>query len=189
VKSLVYGLAKDEILLRVMNMEDKWDHDAEAHMFDINAWAREFYIEANQHLIVGIDQGNSSTLLAGMRLEITEMNLSGSLEMAALLTGNFSRLGGDNKTNSTTEMTKWKVPKSQDPAFSMTKAKSANVTKDYIQEVDIPRVKGVPESDEDKKPLKEKNYVIALEPQVIRAFSIKYWPSERDPLKDLIIQK
>lgn len=184
VKTLIYGLGKDEILLRVMNMEDNFDADAKTHMFDVNAWARDFYMEANQHLLVGLEGSNSSMLIAGMRVDITEMNLSGSIEKAALLTGNFThgRHGGQNKTNSTTELTNWKVNKAEDPV---------NVTRsrDFIQEVSIPRIKGNPESDEDKKPLKEKNYIINLDPQVIRAFAIKYWPSERDPLKELLQEK
>jgi hypothetical protein len=141
-----------------MNMEDRWDATAKSYIFDINAWAREYYLEANQHLIMSIDGGNSSMLLAGMRIEITEMNICGSIELNALLTGNFSRLGGDNKTNSTTEFTKWKVPESEDPENKLTKPV------DFIQEVEIPRIPSNPPSEDDKKPLREKNYKITLEP-------------------------
>lgn len=94
-----------------------------------------------------------------------------------LLTGNFSKLGGDNKTNSTTELTNWKVPSSQDPENNLTKPL------DFIQEVEIPRSKSDPETEEDKKPLREKNFIITLEPQRIRAFSITFYPPENDPLK------
>lgn len=63
-----------------MNMEDRWDSAAKFHTFDVNAWAREYYLEANQHLIMNIPGGNSSMLLAGLRVEVTEMNLCGSIE-------------------------------------------------------------------------------------------------------------
>lgn len=65
-------------MIRVSNLEDRFDGlNAKTYKFDINAWAREFYLEANNHLLA---KGNTtSELLRGIRVNITEMNLAGSI--------------------------------------------------------------------------------------------------------------
>jgi len=65
-------------MIRVSNLEDRFDGlNAKTYKFDINAWAREFYLEANSHLLA---KGNTtSELLRGIRVNITEMNLAGSI--------------------------------------------------------------------------------------------------------------
>jgi hypothetical protein len=46
----VYGVQKNQIMIRLANLEDHFDGDsAKTIKFDINAWAREFYLEANSH--------------------------------------------------------------------------------------------------------------------------------------------
>ena len=60
------------------NLDDRFDgaNVAKSYKFDINAWAREFYLEANSHLL---SKNTTSELLRGIRLNITEMNLAGSI--------------------------------------------------------------------------------------------------------------
>jgi hypothetical protein len=40
-------------MLRVANLEDRFDgkNNSKTYMFDINAFAKEFYMEANAHLM------------------------------------------------------------------------------------------------------------------------------------------
>lgn len=65
-------------MVRLTNMEDRFDGQkvAKSFKFDINAWAREFYLEANSHLL---SKNTTSELIRGLRLNITEMNLAGSV--------------------------------------------------------------------------------------------------------------
>lgn len=77
VKLLVYGVQKNEVMIRLANLEDQFDGmKAKSYKFDINAWAREFYLEANSHLF---KKNTTKELLQGVRLQITEMNLAGSI--------------------------------------------------------------------------------------------------------------
>lgn len=65
-------------MVRLANLDDRFDgvDAAKSYKFDINAWAREFYLEANSHLL---SKNSTSELLRGIRLNITEMNLAGSI--------------------------------------------------------------------------------------------------------------
>lgn len=77
VKLLVYGVQKNNVMIRVSNLEDRFDGlSAQAIQFDVNAWAREFYIEANSHFLA---KNTTSQIIRGIRLQIQEMNLVGSV--------------------------------------------------------------------------------------------------------------
>ena len=77
LKTLVYALGLNEIIVRVTNLQDRFDgQTALVQQFDVNAWAREFYLEANYHL------NKSEELMKDLRVQITEMNLGGSVEMS-----------------------------------------------------------------------------------------------------------
>jgi hypothetical protein len=55
LKTLVFPTTNpNEILLRIANYEDRFDNDAKVQHFDVNAWARDFYLEANVHNIHGL---------------------------------------------------------------------------------------------------------------------------------------
>jgi hypothetical protein len=70
-------------MIRLSNMEDRFDGASKSYKFDINAWAREFYIEANSHLF---KLNTTSEIVKGIRLNITEMNLAGSIPRSFLNT-------------------------------------------------------------------------------------------------------
>lgn len=68
VKLLAYGVQKNQVMIRLSNLEDHFDgKDAKSYKFDINAWAREFYLEANSHLFA---KNTTKELLQGIRLDI-----------------------------------------------------------------------------------------------------------------------
>lgn len=71
-------------MIRLTNLEDQFDGlTAKSYKFDINAWAREFYLESNMHYLA---QGNTTAdILQGIRLNITEMNLAGSIPKSYFL--------------------------------------------------------------------------------------------------------
>jgi len=81
IKTLVYPTTKNnEILLRIANYEDRFDLDAAVQHFDVNAWARDFYLEANAHLVNSAK--SAYEILATMQVNITEMNLAGIKSLA-----------------------------------------------------------------------------------------------------------
>jgi len=51
VKTIIYPTGEREVLLRIINLEDRFDGKAgdNIHYFDVNAFARELYLEANAH--------------------------------------------------------------------------------------------------------------------------------------------
>jgi hypothetical protein len=51
-------------------------------LFDINSYAREFFLEANAHLVNRF--GNFSEGLEGVKINVTEMTLSGAAEIKEL---------------------------------------------------------------------------------------------------------
>jgi len=112
-KLLVYGVQTNEVMIRLSNLDDRFDgvNVAKSYKFDINAWAREFYLEANSHLLT---KNTTSELLRGIRLYITEMNLAGSIPKS-YFNGSFY----DNQN--------WTVQVS-DPASSSAQNESANST-------------------------------------------------------------
>lgn len=78
VKLLVYGVQKNQVMIRLANLEDNFDgmSSTKSYKFDVNAWAREYYLEANMHML---QKNTTSQILRGIRLNITEMNLAGSV--------------------------------------------------------------------------------------------------------------
>jgi hypothetical protein len=52
----VYAVNKGVIMLRIANLEDRFDgqNNSKTYDFDINAFAKEYYIEANAHLMQGL---------------------------------------------------------------------------------------------------------------------------------------
>lgn len=132
-------------MLRIANLQDRFDGEsALVQPFDVNAWAREFYAEANYHL------NASDTILKDLMINITEMNLGASIEL-------------DQLKNGTLNLTQWKTDPVLDPV---------NVPKkpvDFVQEISLPKsaLGSLTE-------LKEKSYLVKLEPQRIRAFKIDF---------------
>ena len=53
LKLIPYGVQKNQVMIRLANLEDNFDGlTAKTYKFDINAWAREFYLEANEHYLM-----------------------------------------------------------------------------------------------------------------------------------------
>jgi len=156
LNTLAYAVDSNQILLRVINMMDHFDGDqAIVQHFDVNAWAREYYIEANEHLVPL--NGNSSDLLAGVFLNITEMNLSGTMAK-------------DKLDNGISKLTKWKTPKDQNPVNPPRKPN------DMLVQVEVPNTgaNSLYGAQGNSTSLMEDNYMVSLEPQRIRVFLINY---------------
>jgi len=186
VKLIPFGVQKNQIMIRLVNLEDRFDGEAKTYRFDVNAWAREFYIEANQHLL-----GNPrfrgltmSDLVRGIRLNITEMNLSGSIpkslfqstyrQTQCLAQGSVAednstmdRIDGNNTMQNNAANSTGNSTKSTPSLVELDKE-----PKDNIQLVNVERAKG---SLKTLPTLTEDNYIISLEPQAIRMFSIQYY--------------
>jgi hypothetical protein len=91
LKSILYGIKPNEIQIRLTNLEDKFDGNYSNPIgVNINEWAREYYLVANGHLMVPNDPTNmtkrntSLDLLGGVILNITEMNIAGSIPIKIL---------------------------------------------------------------------------------------------------------
>lgn len=137
VKLLVYGLQKNQVMIRLSNLEDHFDGaKAKSYKFDINAWSREFYLEANSHLF---KKNTTKELLQGIRLNITEMNLAGSIPKSYF--------------NTTYPQAKWIAQGSQIEKVNFTEPISLDQKpeqldtvekepKDNIQFVELERAKG-----------------------------------------------
>ena len=170
------SMEPNEILIRISSYEDRFDKDAKTQHFDINAWARDYYLEANINLVNSTYSANQ--LLDGIQVNVTEMNLPGTVPLA-------------NFTNSKTfNQTKWLTPKVLDPKNN----EKLKKPKDRIALVTVPTMSFGNVS----KPLqmvqvnetynaslnlssfqlKEENYQIAMEPQRIRTFKIQYFMPE-----------
>lgn len=106
-------------MIRLSNLDDRFDgaNVAKSYKFDINAWAREFYLEANSHLL---SKNTTSELLRGIRLNITEMNLAGSIPKS-FFNGSYY----DNQN--------WIVQQSE-PASAQSANESANSTSEDTKE-------------------------------------------------------
>lgn len=163
LKLIPFGVQKNQVMIRLANLEDNFDGmKAKTYKFDINAWAREFYLEANAHYLM---TNTTTELLQGIRLNITEMNLAGSVPKSYF-------------NQKTQEHTKWlqlgeSVESTDSPIekdFNMTKLDKE--PKDNIQFVEIERAKG---SRASLGTLYEQNFIVTLEPQSIRMFSIQYF--------------
>lgn len=141
VKLLVYGVQKNQVMIRLSNLEDNFDGmKAKSIKFDVNAWAREFYLEANSHL----SKKNTTTqLLQGIRLNITEMNLAGSIpkyyfntslpQAKWIAQGSLSNMTDANDTDT-------KQPKTQQLSEQMEKLEKE--PQDNIQFIEVERAKG-----------------------------------------------
>lgn len=88
LKTITYGIKPNEIQVRLTNLDDNFDGNYSKPLaIDLNAWAREFYLEANAHLMVPNDtehmkdRNSSIDVLEGVLLNITEMNLAGSIPL------------------------------------------------------------------------------------------------------------
>jgi hypothetical protein len=91
IKAITYGIKPNEIQVRLTNLQDGFDGNYSKPLaIDLNAWAREFYLEANAHLMVPKDSDHMSVrnssidVLEGVILNITEMNLAGSVPLCQL---------------------------------------------------------------------------------------------------------
>ena len=77
---MVYARDQNEILLRITNLNDIYDGpQSKSQLFDVNSYAREYFLEANSHLVNRF--GNFSEGLAGLKINVTEMNIQGSIEL------------------------------------------------------------------------------------------------------------
>lgn len=65
-------------MLRVANLEDRFDSDPKTYKFDVNSWAREWYLEANAHLAYNESEFD---VLKNLMVIVTEMNLSGVVSL------------------------------------------------------------------------------------------------------------
>ena len=137
LKILPFGVQKNQVMIRLANLEDNFDGmKAKTYKFDINAWAREFYLEANSHYLV---TNTTTEILQGIRLNITEMNLAGSTSKSYF----------KNKMN---EHPKWLQQGEYVEAMDSPINNDFNMTtfekepKDNIQFVEIERAKGSLES-------------------------------------------
>lgn len=146
IKTLVYGVNPNEILVRVSNLEDRFDRrQARTYNFDLNAFGREFYFEANRHL-----SSKNASIIHGMKLEITEMNLAGSVNMTYF-------------TKNDTKLINWKTSSQEDPSPPIKKGK------DLIKNITLPQL---------SSPVNETYMIVPLAPQQIRVFSLKFIPPE-----------
>lgn len=109
----MYAKGRNEISLRLANLEDHFDKSAETQTVDLNAWAREYFLEANNHNL---------TLLKDLKIEITEMNLGGSIPKDDLK----SDKGGKHA------LTKWKTDQKSDPKNAPAKPV------DFVQNYSLP---------------------------------------------------
>jgi len=115
LKTLVYAQGLNQLILRVSNLEDRFDGAAaKVQSFDVNAWAREFYAAANYHL------NASESILKDLKINITEMNLGASVELESL-------------KNGTLNLTQWKT----DPAFDPVNVPKKPV--DYLETIRLPQ--------------------------------------------------
>lgn len=61
-------------------MEDRFDGNNNVFYFDVNAFARELYLEANAHSLTTDEQ----KIVTNLKLDIEEMNLAGSIGLQRL---------------------------------------------------------------------------------------------------------
>lgn len=102
LKTLAFlSMEPNEILLRIASYEDRFDKHAMTQHFDVNAWARDYYLEANIGMVNATYSANQ--LLDGLQVNVTEMNLPGTVPLA-----NFTNSQKFNQT-------KWLTPKVLDP--------------------------------------------------------------------------
>ena len=85
LKIQFYAISKNHVQVRLANLEDRFDGEANAHTqtVDVNALARQFFMEANAHLLAEHTQ-KAADMLKNLHVNITEMNLSGSISLAKM---------------------------------------------------------------------------------------------------------
>lgn len=106
IKTILYPTGKREVLLRVINLADRFDGGNQKEIyFDVNAFARELYLEANSHNLTTSEQ----KIVKDLKLDIEEMNLAGSIGLQTL--------------NISDKLTKWRTAPSQDPPGLIQKPK------------------------------------------------------------------
>lgn len=113
LKTITYGIKPNEIQVRLTNLDDNFDGNYSKPLaIDLNAWAREFYLEANAHLMVPkdsehmADRNSSIDVLEGVMLNITEMNIAGSIPICQLT---------NNHTNNTLRWFNWTTSEEDNP--------------------------------------------------------------------------
>jgi hypothetical protein len=54
LKTLVYAYGVNELLLRIINLDDRFDglNNSESVVFDISAFAKELFMEANSQWLI-----------------------------------------------------------------------------------------------------------------------------------------
>jgi len=87
-------------MVRLINLDDRFDGHNTSQIVDLNAYAKEMYMEANSHLLKNLTSKAQKQLMGGVKLNITEMNLAGSISLAQM-----------NQTN----LTHWRTDDSADP--------------------------------------------------------------------------
>ena len=75
----MYAEKKNQVLLRVQNMEDSFDKDPETYKFDVNFFAENLFLEANP----GFDYSQ-------IKVDIEEMTLSGVTNYEKRMSEDFS---------------------------------------------------------------------------------------------------
>lgn len=105
IKTLAYGVGKGVVMLRIANLEDRFDgrNNSQSYNFDLNAWAKEYYMEANAHLMQGLAPKDQETFVNAIATNITEMNAAGSIALEKLVGAN------------STVLTHWRVSEAEDP--------------------------------------------------------------------------
>jgi hypothetical protein len=101
IKTTTYPIGANEILVRITNLDDRFDGKTNEDYiyFDVNAFAREMYLEANEKNMS--KSMKKQALVSLLKLEIEEMNIAGSIGLDYL--------------NTSDHATKWKVDKKEDP--------------------------------------------------------------------------
>lgn len=152
IKTTTYPIGANEILLRITNLDDRFDGKTNEDYiyFDVNTFAREMYLEANEKNMSKSQK--KQALVTLVKLEIEEMNIAGSIGLSDL--------------NSSDRLTSWKVNKTEDPPKSLIQK-----PKDKVHDVKLAQRTSA--DNPGKDPFERVN-VVALEPQRIRTFRIKY---------------
>jgi len=146
---LIYGLDDNEILLRINNLEDKFDAHAQTYTMDLLQYAWELFSKANPTF--------TKEQLLDYNLDIDEMTLSGTTLMA-------SRKKENTKWHTKKDKPFCGAPETPDlepPACIPTEA---------VEPAPAEKVDAIVKPE--NAPIE--SFVIALDPQAIRAFKITY---------------
>ena len=83
LKTSIFPKARNEIQVRVNNLEDRFDgvKGSNTYMFDVADFAKEYFMEANQHLLNTLTPEQIAQKMALVSLNITEMNIAGSISL------------------------------------------------------------------------------------------------------------